>query len=575
MVANFLAGGAVVNAFAARLAAEVVVVDVGRRRAAGPGARRCSTARSGAGTADLADRAGDDPRRGAPRGRGRHRGGRPRWPPLAGCLVTGDMGIANTTASAALVCAFTGAAPAAATGRGTGIDDPTLARKVDVVTRAVARVPGRPATPRRPWPRWPRSAGSSTRRSPASCSARRRPGRRCCWTASSPGSAALVAAALCPDRAGARRSPGTPPPSRGTPWRSAPWACARCWAWTCASARAPARCWRCRWCERRPGAARRGHVRLGRRDREGLMPETPVHPALRRRLPRRPAAARPPRRRRRRRSGGPPPGGRAAGGAGRGHRRQPGGDPGAGGAGRARLGHLAAPAATSPATSPAPGTRWPPPTTREVNAAVAGGGRARAHLLRPRRRPRRLQRLDAGRRPARRPRGGRARRRRPAARGRRARRRRRRADRRQHPRPRRAARVAGRPAGSVVLVGGGPGDPGLITVRGQQAVGAGRRRRRRPPRAAVAARRAAARGRGHRRLEAAARPVHGAGADQRAAGRARAGRPAGGAAQGRRPVRLRPRHGGGRRPAWPRACRSRWSPASPARSPCRRWPASR
>jgi nicotinate-nucleotide--dimethylbenzimidazole phosphoribosyltransferase len=64
-----------------------------------------------------------------------------------GCLVTGDMGITNTTASAALICAFTGADPAAATGRGTGVDDPTLARKVEVVTRAVARVPGRPGTP--------------------------------------------------------------------------------------------------------------------------------------------------------------------------------------------------------------------------------------------------------------------------------------------------------------------------------------------------------------------------------------------------------------------------------------------
>jgi nicotinate-nucleotide--dimethylbenzimidazole phosphoribosyltransferase len=62
-------------------------------------------------------------------------------------LVSGDMGITNTTASAALVCAFTGASPAEATGRGTGVDDPTLARKVDVVTRAVARVPSRPGTP--------------------------------------------------------------------------------------------------------------------------------------------------------------------------------------------------------------------------------------------------------------------------------------------------------------------------------------------------------------------------------------------------------------------------------------------
>jgi nicotinate-nucleotide--dimethylbenzimidazole phosphoribosyltransferase len=65
----------------------------------------------------------------------------------SGCLVTGDMGIGNTTASAALVCAFTGAEPAAATGRGTGVDDATWERKVAVVARGVARVPERPGTP--------------------------------------------------------------------------------------------------------------------------------------------------------------------------------------------------------------------------------------------------------------------------------------------------------------------------------------------------------------------------------------------------------------------------------------------
>jgi nicotinate-nucleotide--dimethylbenzimidazole phosphoribosyltransferase len=54
------------------------------------------------------------------------------------CLLTGDMGIANTTASAALIAAFTGSSPATVTGRGTGVDDETLARKVDVVERALA-----------------------------------------------------------------------------------------------------------------------------------------------------------------------------------------------------------------------------------------------------------------------------------------------------------------------------------------------------------------------------------------------------------------------------------------------------
>ena len=56
-------------------------------------------------------------------------------------LLTGDMGIANTTPSAALVSALTGADPAAVTGRGTGVDDAVLARKVDVVASALASRP--------------------------------------------------------------------------------------------------------------------------------------------------------------------------------------------------------------------------------------------------------------------------------------------------------------------------------------------------------------------------------------------------------------------------------------------------
>src|SRR6202012_866777 len=63
------------------------------------------------------------------------------------CLVTGDMGIANTTASAALICAFTGADPAEATGRGTGVDAATYARKIDVVCRGLARHQPDPADP--------------------------------------------------------------------------------------------------------------------------------------------------------------------------------------------------------------------------------------------------------------------------------------------------------------------------------------------------------------------------------------------------------------------------------------------
>jgi nicotinate-nucleotide--dimethylbenzimidazole phosphoribosyltransferase len=52
-------------------------------------------------------------------------------------VLTGDMGIANTTPSACLVCRFTGLEPAQVVGRGTGVDDAGLARKVDAVRRAL------------------------------------------------------------------------------------------------------------------------------------------------------------------------------------------------------------------------------------------------------------------------------------------------------------------------------------------------------------------------------------------------------------------------------------------------------
>jgi nicotinate-nucleotide--dimethylbenzimidazole phosphoribosyltransferase len=53
--------------------------------------------------------------------------------------AVGEIGIGNTTAASALVSVFTGAPPEATCGRGTGIDDATLARKIDVVRRALQR----------------------------------------------------------------------------------------------------------------------------------------------------------------------------------------------------------------------------------------------------------------------------------------------------------------------------------------------------------------------------------------------------------------------------------------------------
>jgi len=52
-------------------------------------------------------------------------------------VITGDMGIGNTTASAAIVCALTGLDPDAVVGRGTGVDDAGLERKRHAVREAL------------------------------------------------------------------------------------------------------------------------------------------------------------------------------------------------------------------------------------------------------------------------------------------------------------------------------------------------------------------------------------------------------------------------------------------------------
>ena len=61
------------------------------------------------------------------------------------CLLTGDMGIGNTTPSAALIAALTGHRAARGDRAGTGIDDERWANKVRVVETAVSAArPGRP-----------------------------------------------------------------------------------------------------------------------------------------------------------------------------------------------------------------------------------------------------------------------------------------------------------------------------------------------------------------------------------------------------------------------------------------------
>ena len=61
--------------------------------------------------------------------------------PGADLLVTGEMGIGNTTSAAALAHALVGGSPADWVGRGTGVDDAGLALKAQVVAEGVALHP--------------------------------------------------------------------------------------------------------------------------------------------------------------------------------------------------------------------------------------------------------------------------------------------------------------------------------------------------------------------------------------------------------------------------------------------------
>ena len=137
MVGNFLAGGAVVNALASQAGVEVLIVDVGVSsdlpQVAGLLPRRIR-----AGTADMTGEAAMTREEAVAAIEVGIEVARDLVTAGNRCLLTGDMGIANTTASAALIAAMLGLDPAEVTGRGTGVDDATLAHKVDVVRRALA-----------------------------------------------------------------------------------------------------------------------------------------------------------------------------------------------------------------------------------------------------------------------------------------------------------------------------------------------------------------------------------------------------------------------------------------------------
>ncbi|MEJ7635099.1 nicotinate-nucleotide--dimethylbenzimidazole phosphoribosyltransferase [Aeromicrobium sp.] len=62
-------------------------------------------------------------------------------------LISGDMGIGNTTPAAALIAASFGLPAAEVAGRGTGVDEDGLARKISVIQQALDRAGDRSADP--------------------------------------------------------------------------------------------------------------------------------------------------------------------------------------------------------------------------------------------------------------------------------------------------------------------------------------------------------------------------------------------------------------------------------------------
>jgi nicotinate-nucleotide--dimethylbenzimidazole phosphoribosyltransferase len=136
MLSTFAAGGAAINVLARRAGARLVVVDAGVLRPLEHPAVRAL--RIGAGTADATH--------GPAMTREQALAGIAAGAELAaefagegiGIVALGDMGIGNTTAASALCAALLPAEPEDVCGRGTGIDERGLARKVEVVRRALA-----------------------------------------------------------------------------------------------------------------------------------------------------------------------------------------------------------------------------------------------------------------------------------------------------------------------------------------------------------------------------------------------------------------------------------------------------
>lgn len=146
MLANMAAGGAAVNVLARQVGATTMLTDVGVATPSPPHAAvRDRNVRRG--TGDLSTTAAMTRQEAVAALEVGIEAAREAVDGGARCLLTGDMGIGNTTPSSALIAVFTGRPPADVTGSGAGADDTMLAHKAATIEAALALHAPDPADP--------------------------------------------------------------------------------------------------------------------------------------------------------------------------------------------------------------------------------------------------------------------------------------------------------------------------------------------------------------------------------------------------------------------------------------------
>ncbi len=134
MVRNFLRGGAAINVLCRHYGIQPVIVDCGVNSPCEAGVIDCKIA---CGTANFAQEPAmsrEQAERALENGMALAEEAFARY----NIVGVGEMGIGNTTPASALLCVFCGVEPAAAAGRGAGLDDQGVARKIAVIGRALA-----------------------------------------------------------------------------------------------------------------------------------------------------------------------------------------------------------------------------------------------------------------------------------------------------------------------------------------------------------------------------------------------------------------------------------------------------